>query len=180
MREKTADYRPHPGRQDEMTRMRHDEDVGLVKPCTTDKDGLLRLEDQLCFALYSTSRAITKQYALVLDKMGVTYPQYLAMMVLWRRDGLLVQEIATNLEVDQATATPLVQRLEKLGLVDRRRSTKDERKVQVFLTAKGKALYQDALFVPHELGCAIGVDDEKAKRLIADVNAIKNFINGGG
>jgi len=159
-----------------MVKMQHDGDIGLMEPCTTDKEGLLRIEDQLCFALYSVSRAITKQYATILDKMGITYPQYLALMVLWRRDGLLVQEIAANLEVDQATATPLIQRLEKLGLVARRRSTEDERKVQVFLTKMGKDLYDDALSVPHALGCAIGVDDEKARELIAEVNAIKNFI----
>lgn len=147
-----------------------------MKPCVTDKDGLLRIEDQLCFALYSTSRAITKQYAILLDTMGITYPQYLAMMVLWKRDGLLVQEIAANLEVDQATATPLVQRLEKLDLVVRRRSTEDERKVQVFLTAKGRKLYKTALAVPDGLGCAIGVDQKKAKRLIGELNAIKDFI----
>ncbi|MGI9503626.1 MAG: MarR family winged helix-turn-helix transcriptional regulator [Geminicoccaceae bacterium] len=160
--------------------MQRDRDSGLMEPCTTDTKGLLRLEDQLCFALYSTSRAITKQYAVILDEMEITYPQYLALMVLWRRDGLLVQEIAANLEVDQATATPLVQRLEKLGLVDRRRSTEDERKVQVFLTNKGKDLYDDARSVPHALGCAIGVDDEKAKRMIAEANAIKDFIKRRG
>lgn len=156
--------------------MQRDRDIGLMEPCTTDTDGLLRLEEQLCFALYSTSRAITKQYAVLLDKLGVTYPQYLAMMVLWRRDGLLVQDIASYLEVDQATATPLVQRLEKLGLVKRRRSHEDERKVQVFLTEKGKGLYKDALSVPRDLGCAIGVDDDKARKLIAEVNSIKEFI----
>ncbi len=156
--------------------MRHDHDMGLIQPCTTDTEGLLRLEDQLCFALYSTSRAITRQYAILLDRMGVTYPQYLAMMVLWKRDGLLVQEIAAHLEVDQATATPLIQRLEKIELVKRQRSTEDERKVQVFLTPKGKSLYQDALPVPHNLGCAIGVDDEKARKLITAINAIKEFI----
>ncbi|MEM9629194.1 MAG: MarR family transcriptional regulator [Pseudomonadota bacterium] len=160
--------------------MQRDRDSGVMEPYTTDVKDLLRLEDQLCFALYSTSRAITKQYAVILDGMEITYPQYLALMVLWRRDGLLIQEIAASLEVDQATATPLVQRLEKLGLVDRRRSTEDERKVQVFLTKKGEDLYSDALSVPHALGCAIGVDDEKARELIAELNAIKDFIKRDG
>jgi len=150
-----------------------------MKPCTTDKKGLLRIEDQLCFALYSTSRAITKQYAIVLEKMGVTYPQYLAMLVLWQKDGLLIQEIANSLELDQATTTPLVQRLEKLGLVTRQRSTEDERKVQVFLTDKGKKLYKQALAVPHGIGCAIGVDEKTAIRLIKATKKIKNFIAAG-
>ncbi len=147
-----------------------------MNSCVTDKDGLLRIEDQLCFALYSTSRAITKQYAILLKTMGVTYPQYLALMILWQSDGLLIQEIATILEVDQATVTPLVQRLEKLGLVERKRSVEDERKVHVFLTTRGKELYKMALEVPSGIGCATGVDEKKAKHLIKETKAIKDFI----
>lgn len=147
-----------------------------MKPCITDKDGLLRIEDQLCFALYSTSRALTKQYAILLDKMGITYPQYLALMVLWERDGLLVQEIAANLELEAATTTPLIQRLEKLGFVSRQRSAEDERRVHVFLTDKGRKLYKQALKIPHGLGCAIGVTPETAKKLIAEIRVIKDFI----
>ena len=148
-----------------------------MKPCVTDKEGLLKIEDQMCFALYSASRAITKEYAILLDTMGVTYPQYLAMMVLWKRDGILIQEIANNLEVDQATITPLIKRLEKLDLVKRQRSLEDERKVQVFLTEKGKSMYKTALAVPHGLGCAIGVDQKQAKRIIDEMSDIKSFIN---
>ena len=147
-----------------------------MKPCITDEENLLNIEDQLCFALYSTSRAITKEYAILLDSMGITYTQYLAMMVLWKQDGILLQDIANGLQIDQATATPLVQRLEKLGLVTRNRSIQDERKVQVFLTPKGKSLYKTALTVPSSVGCAIGVDNKKAKELIAEMNQIKNFI----
>lgn len=148
-----------------------------MKPCITDKEGLLKIEDQLCFALYSTSRAITKQYAVLLEKMGITYPQYLALMVLWERDGLLVQEIAANLELDGATTTPLIQRLEKLGLVSRQRSTDDERKVHVFLTTKGRNLFKKALDVPDGLGCATGVDIKTAEMLIKEMKTIKNFID---
>ncbi len=147
-----------------------------MKSCTTDAKGLLKIEDQMCFALYSTSRAITKQYAPLLAKLDVTYPQYLTLMVLWQRDGILVQEIASSLEIDQATATPLIQRLEKSGIVTRQRSKEDERKVQVFLTAKGRDLYKLALSVPHDLGCAIGVDDKLAKKLIKEANSIKRSI----
>lgn len=147
-----------------------------MKPCTTDKDGALRIEDQLCFALYSTSRAFTKQYALLLEEMGITYPQYLVMLVLWQGDGLLVQQIASALEIDSATATPLIQRLEKMDLVARRRSTEDERRVHVFLTAKAKRMYKKALAVPHGLGCATGVDEKTAKRLIAELSTIKKYL----
>ncbi|MEM7426314.1 MAG: MarR family transcriptional regulator [Pseudomonadota bacterium] len=142
----------------------------------TDPEGRLRIEEQLCFALYSTSRAITREYVTLLEPLGVTYPQYLALMVLWRRDGLMVQEIAASLEIDQATATPLVQRLEKLGYVHRQRSREDERKVFVFLTERGKGLFASALGIPEALGCAIGVTEEKAARLLAELNTIKAFI----
>ncbi|MET1413198.1 MarR family transcriptional regulator [Roseibium sp. HPY-6] len=144
--------------------------------CKVDEKGLLKIEDQLCFALYSTSRAITKEYAVLLETMGVTYPQYLALIVLWQRDGILVQDIAKGLEVDQATATPLVKRLEKLGFVTRQRSEADERRVEVYLTEAGKNLYKTALAVPHGLGCAIGVDQTRAKKLIDELNEIKAFI----
>ncbi|QFT34732.1 MarR family transcriptional regulator [Roseibium porphyridii] len=147
-----------------------------MESCTTDEKGLLKIEDQLCFALYSTSRAITKEYAVLLETMGVTYPQYLALMVLWQNDGILVQDIAKSLEVDQATATPLVKRLEKLGFVTRQRSAEDERRVQVFLTQSGKDLYKTALSVPQGLGCAIGVDGQRAEMLIKELNDIKAFI----
>lgn len=147
-----------------------------MQPCIIDEENLLNIEDQLCFALYSTSRAITKQYALLLESLGITYSQYLAMMVLWKQDGILVQKIAKNLEIDQATATPLVQRLEKLNLVIRKRSVDDERKVQIFLTKKGKALYKKALSVPGNLGCAINVDSTKAKCIIEELNEIKLYM----
>ena len=144
-----------------------------MKPCTTDKEGLLNLEDQLCFALYSTSRAITRQYVTLLEDLGVTYPQYLTLLVLWKRDGLLVQEIAAALELEPATTTPLIQRLEKLGLVTRKRSSEDERRVHVFLTAKGSKLYKKAVDIPHGLGCATGLDAKRAQKILAEMNRIK-------
>ncbi|WP_306142516.1 MarR family winged helix-turn-helix transcriptional regulator [Roseibium sp. MMSF_3412] len=147
-----------------------------MESCKVDEEGLLKIEDQLCFALYSTSRAITREYAVLLETMGVTYPQYLALMVLWQHDGILVQDIAKGLEVDQATATPLVKRLEKLGFVTRRRSETDERRVEVYLTEAGKDLYKTALAVPQGLGCAIGVDQARARKLIDELNDIKAFI----
>lgn len=147
-----------------------------MKSSTTDKDSLLNIEDQLCFALYSTSRAITKHYAPLLEAMGVTYPQYLTLMVLWTQDGLTIREVADRLELEAATTTPLVQRLEKLGLVSRQRSTEDERRVNVFLTTKGKRYYQKARPIPEAARCSVGVSKTKAKELISEMRAIKNFI----
>ncbi len=147
-----------------------------MKATTTDEEGLLRVEDQVCFALYSTSRAITRQYAVLLEDMGITYPQYIALLVLWQRDGLLIQEIAGALELEPPTVTPLIQRLEKLGLVTRQRSREDERRVHVFLTARGRGYYRRALEIPRALGHATGVDRAAAKKLIAETKAIKEFI----
>jgi len=109
---------------------------------------LLRLEDQLCFALYAASRAMTAVYAPLLGELGLTYPQYLVLLVLWDRDGERVSSIGERLQLDSATLTPLLKRLEAAGLVERRRSTVDERVVEVFLTAAGKRLKRRAADVP--------------------------------
>lgn len=151
-----------------------------MEPCITDKEGLLKLEDQLCFALYSASRVITKQYKVLLEEIGVTYPQYLALIVLWQQDGILIQELAKALELEPATTTPLVQRLEKLNLVTRQRSLEDERRVHIYLTEAGQQQYKKALGIPHALGCATGLNEETAKMLINEMKAIKTFIEGRG
>ncbi len=150
-------------------------EIDMAKDAVKD-DNPLRISDQLCFALYSTSRAITKQYAILLRDLGVTYPQYLALLALWEKDGLAVQELARILELEGATTTPLLQRLEKLDLVSRQRSSEDERRVNVFLTKKGKGLRAKALKVPEALGCALGVDDKRAHKLIAQMNELKKHL----
>lgn len=140
----------------------------------------LRLSDQLCFALYSTSRAITKQYASILSDLGVTYPQYLSLLALWEQDGLTIHELGRLLELEGATTTPLVKRMEKLGLVRRERSTEDERRVHIFLTEKGKAARKKALKVPEALGCALGVDNAQAMKLIKQMDKLKAALKAGG
>lgn len=140
---------------------------------TTDDENPLKLSNQLCFALYATSRAFTKKYGALLDDLGVTYPQYLSLMALWESDGLSVQELASQLEVEGATATPIVQRLEKLGLVDRKRDTQDERRVCIHLTTKGKAVRKKALHVPPAIGCAVNISDKDANSMIAKLDTIR-------
>ena len=108
----------------------------------------LRLDDQLCFALYAASRAMTAVYAPLLDALGLTYPQYLVLLVLWDHDGERVSGIGDRLQLDSATLTPLLKRLEARGLVERRRSAADERVVEVFLTAEGKRLKRRAADIP--------------------------------
>ena len=103
-------------------------------------DRALTLDELLCFALYSTSRAITKVYGDLLADMGVTYPQYLAMVVLWEKDGIPVGTLCERLHLESSTLTPLLKRLETMGLVTRARDKSDERQVRVTLTDKGHAL----------------------------------------
>lgn len=114
----------------------------------SEPKSLLHLEDQLCFALYAASRAMTAVYAPLLDALDLTYPQYLVLLVLWDHDGERVSQIGDRLQLDSATLTPLLKRLEARGLVERRRSTADERVVEVFLTAEGKRLKRRAAEIP--------------------------------
>lgn len=109
----------------------------------TDRNRPMSLENQLCFSLYSTSMAITRAYKPVLDELGLTYPQYLVLLVLWEGDGRTVGAIADRLSLESSTVTPLVKRLETGGLVARKRDEADERRVFVHLTDKGRAIEAD-------------------------------------
>ena len=111
-------------------------------------DDVLRLDNQLCFALYSASLAMTKLYKPLLEELGLTYPQYLVMLVLWEGDGLRVSDIGDRLRLDSATLSPLLKRLEQGGLVGRARSADDERSVIVTLTESGRALKRRAASIP--------------------------------
>ena len=105
---------------------------------------MLRLDNQLCFALYSASLAMTKVYKPLLQAIGLTYPQYLVMLVLWEQDRLMVSEIGDRLNLDSGTLTPLLKRLEASGLLSRRRAVDDERRVHVSLTPAGQLLKTQA------------------------------------
>jgi DNA-binding MarR family transcriptional regulator len=111
-------------------------------------DRALLLDNQLCFALYSASLAMTKLYKPLLDELGLTYPQYLVMLVLWEGDGLMVSALGQRLFLDSGTLTPLLKRLESAGLVSRLRAVEDERRVHVHLTAAGRKLKARAAKVP--------------------------------
>lgn len=103
----------------------------------------LPLDGQLCFSLYSASMAITRLYKPILDRLGITYPQYLVLHALWEQDGRTVGAIGERLALESSTITPLVKRLEAAGLVARRRNPEDERQVQVFLTDHGRAIREE-------------------------------------
>ena len=111
-------------------------------------DAALLLDNQLCFALYSASLAMTKLYQPLLKELGLTYSQYIAMLVLWERDALMVSELGERLHLDSGTLTPLLKRLEANGLVARIRATNDERRVHIRLTAKGRQLKEKAVCIP--------------------------------
>jgi MarR family transcriptional regulator, organic hydroperoxide resistance regulator len=123
-----------------------------------DPKSTLLLDQQICFALYSTSLAMTKIYRKVLGELGLTYPQYLVMMVLWEKDEITVSEIGERLFLDSATLTPLLKRIEALGLIARTRAIKDERQVIVSLTSAGKKLRKQAESIPPSILCATGCE----------------------
>jgi DNA-binding MarR family transcriptional regulator len=115
-------------------------------------DQALLLDNQLCFALYSASLAMTKLYKPMLDELGLTYPQYLALLVLWEQDGVAVSELGERLSLDSGTLTPLLKRLEATGLLTRLRDAADERRVLIRLTTTGRRLKARALRIP---GCVL-------------------------
>lgn len=102
------------------------------------------LDDQLCFTLYATSMAVTRMYKPMLDRMGITYPQYLVLAALGEQDGLTVGAIAERLALESSTVTPPIKRMEQAGLVERRRSKEDERQVNVFMTPEGRKLLEES------------------------------------
>jgi DNA-binding MarR family transcriptional regulator len=118
----------------------------------------LPLDDQLCFSLYSTSIAINRLYKPMLDSLGLTYPQYLVLSVLWEKDGRTISAIAERLALEPSTITPLVKRLEAAGFVARQRNAADERQVNVSLTAKGRALRREASCLTDALLAHSGLD----------------------
>jgi DNA-binding MarR family transcriptional regulator len=111
----------------------------------------LKLENQVCFPVYAASRLITREYQPYLEKLGITYPQYLVLMVLWENDGITVNEISQKLILNTNTITPLLKRMESQSIIRRNRSESDERKVIVELTKKGKQLQAEAAPIPEKI-----------------------------
>lgn len=125
----------------------------------------LKLENQLCFPLYACAREVVKKYKPFLDEIGLTYTQYIAMMVLWENKSINVKSLGECLYLDSGTLTPLLKKLEAQGLVTRARSVEDERNLIVTLTDKGQALKQKALNIPEEIGKCINITQEDAQTL---------------
>lgn len=123
---------------------------------TTDE--MLKLENQLCFSIYAVSRSITKVYQNLLDKLDITYPQYLVMLVLWEEGNITMKELGNKLYLDSGTLTPLLKRIENLGLVKRERSSEDERLLCITTTEKGMLLKDKAVNIPQCLLNSIDAD----------------------
>lgn len=136
----------------------------------------LALDNQFCFALYSASLAMTKAYKPFLDALGLTYPQYLVMLVLWQQDDVLVKSIGEKLFLDSGTLTPLLKRLEASGLVTRTRDEADERQVRIALTKDGHALRKKAQAVPHQVMCASGQTPETVQALRNQLAALRDSL----
>jgi DNA-binding MarR family transcriptional regulator len=143
-------------------------------------DDPLHLDQQLCFAVYSASRALTRAYGPLLEPLGVTYPQYLVLLVLWEEDGISVKALGERLALDSATLTPLLKRLAERGIVERKRDAEDERVVRIHLTSQGKALRAKARKIPLELACRAGYDGDLAKlvRLRKELVALTQRLTG--
>lgn len=137
-------------------------------------DDLLRLDNQLCFALHSAMLAMNRLYRPLLTPLGLTYPQYLTMMVLWENDGMIVSELGKRLFIDSATLTPQLKRMQANGLVNRVRSTEDERQVIIYLTDKGKALKEQARAVPESMKQKVACCEEKVAQLRNLLNDLRD------
>jgi MarR family transcriptional regulator, organic hydroperoxide resistance regulator len=137
------------------------------KPIAADQ--MLRLDNQICFAVYSAAHAFTRFYKPLLERLGLTYPQYLVMLALWERDGVPLKDIGERLFLDSGTLTPLLKRLEAAQLIKRTRGTEDERQVMIALTPQGHALKEKARTVPSSLLQASACS-------VAELSAMKNEI----
>lgn len=139
---------------------------------STVADHALLLDNQLCFALYSASLAMTKLYKPLLEELGITYPQYLVMLVLWEGDGLTVSELGQRLFLDSGTLTPLLKRLETAGLLNRIRAVDDERRVHLNLTAAGRKLKTKAAKIP---GCILAATQCSLPDVVQLTRQVRNL-----
>jgi len=138
---------------------------------------MLKLEHQLCFPIYALSRQITALYRPLLEKLGLTYPQYLVMLLLWETSGMSIKEIGDRLMLDTGTLTPLLKRLEQKEYLTRKRSAEDERVVHIELTGTGLSLKESALEIPGALFCALYMTEADIISLQQKLSGILKTIN---
>lgn len=165
----------------------------MNKPSETDQEDPLKLDNQLCFLLYTASRKMTSAYRPLLAELNITYPQYLVMLVLWEsigspsndnakntliEQGVKVGLLSEKLSLDSGTLTPLLKRLEKQGLITRRRDSNDERVVRIGLTDEGACLKQRASKVPQALLCNSGLSKDDFSVIYSELHAVLKKIPG--
>jgi MarR family transcriptional regulator, organic hydroperoxide resistance regulator len=143
-------------------------------------DHELPIQDYMCLALYTASRAMTARYRELLDELGLTYPQYLVMRLLWQRGAVPVKDIGGALALDYGTLSPLLKRLEARGLIHRVRRSDDERSVEITLTDAGDAMQPRAERVPTEIRRAIGLDEQAYDELLATLRQLTNAVSAAG
>ena len=148
----------------------------LPVPPALPPANMLALDKQFCFALYSASHAMTKTYKPMLDRLGLTYPQYLVMLVLWEQDAILVKDIGARLFLDSGTLTPLLKRLEANALVSRNRDPHDERQVRIVLSARGRALRAAAEEIPRQVLCASGQQLEALSTIRGELTRVRDAL----
>jgi len=137
----------------------------------------LKLENQICFPLYAASRLVTREYQPHLDQLGITYPQYLVLLVLWQQDQMPVNDIARKLILNTNTITPLLKRMEQQGLITRKRSQEDERVVLVSLSEKGKQLQEKAAEIPAKLVAGLSHGQMPLQEIILMKNTLTKLID---
>ncbi len=153
-------------------------DTNQTPSTQTLSSDIPKLDGQLCFSLYSTSLAMSKLYRKMLAGLGITYSQYLVLMVLWEQNELTVSEIGERLFLDSATLTPLLKRMEQAGLLSRARAASDERQVIISLTDEGRRMQAEATKFPPQLLCASGCEVDQIIELKAQLDALrKNLMN---
>ncbi|MGW6647242.1 MarR family winged helix-turn-helix transcriptional regulator [Streptomyces iakyrus] len=150
---------------------------GYPGDMNTPDDDWLRLDQQICFSLHAASRAFNGVYRGILKDLGLTYPQYLVMLVLWEHDELPVKKLGEHLRLDSGTLSPLLKRLEAAGLVRRERSARDERSVEVRLTEEGVALRGRALQVPRRIASSTGFGPEEIRALRARLDDLTTALD---
>lgn len=123
-----------------------------------NQEDLLKLDNQLCFSIYSASRAIIRAYKPLLDRLEITYTQYITLLVLWEQDGISVNKLGKRLMLDSGTLTPLLKKMEKAKLIVRKRNSDDERQINIYLTDKGRQLKAKALEIPEQMLCQLPFD----------------------
>ncbi|GJD36302.1 MarR family winged helix-turn-helix transcriptional regulator [Methylobacterium aerolatum] len=138
----------------------------------TTIDDPLHLDNQLCYALYAAAHRMTKSYRPLLERLGLTYPQYLVLLVLWEQDGVTVSEIGRRLRLDSGTLTPVLKRLEAAELLRRTRRQSDEREVEIGLTPQGLALKAEAQAVRESVMCQLEMSEPEIRSLRRDLNVV--------